>query len=314
MSTRSQDIAAMKKKVIPPFEVTQAMVALELSKTDEPVLAYFDFFARQIPVPAAYFLHVLPKFDLFDTVLDQDSPMTVGDYELNQEVIERMENKIKERLSKKNSIYVEFDVKEGDPLEELLKDAEDVGADLLVIGQKTETDYHGIMARNLVRRTPGNALVVPDQAQPTLRRMLIPIDFSDNSVRALQTAVAINKRLEEPAELICLNVYELPNLSVYKASKTPEQFKKMMEADRENAFRAFIDTYAPEVKDSVRTELVSRDLPGIGRYIYDFAEEEEVDFIVMGAKGHSKVELLFIGSVTEKVLALNDKMPVLIVK
>ena len=111
MSTRSQDIAAMKKKVIPPFEVTQAMVALELSKTDEPVLAYFDFFARQIPVPAAYFLHVLPKFDLFDTVLDQDSQMAVGDYELNQEVIERMENKIKERLSKKNSIYVEFDVK-----------------------------------------------------------------------------------------------------------------------------------------------------------------------------------------------------------
>ena len=46
----------------------------------------------------------------------------------------------------------------------------------------------------------------------------------------------------------------------------------------------------------------------------DFAKQHNVDLIVTGAKGHSQVELLLLGSVTEKLLAINDSLPTLVVK
>jgi len=296
------------KTEISPLEIVQALVGLELTETDEPVLDFFNFFSNQVPVGAAYFIHVLPKIDFFNE--DQDNQP----FEIDKGVPQRIEQMIKDRLSAENSSFVDFDIKEGDTLEEILIDSEDIGADLVVIGQSSETETHGVLAKNLIRKVKGNALIVPDQAKASIKRILIPIDFSANSIRALQTAIALTKRLHEPAELICLNVYDMPNLSVYKIGKTRDQLKDMLEEDRNNAFKAFLHTYAPEVEDEIQTVLVERDLPGISRYIVDFAEENTIDFIIMGAKGHSKVDLLLMGSVTEKLLTLNKKIPTLVIK
>lgn len=38
------------------------------------------------------------------------------------------------------------------------------------------------------------------------------------------------------------------------------------------------------------------------------------DLIIMGGKGHSKMELLLMGSRTERMLNINDSIPTLIVK
>ncbi|MBK8489753.1 MAG: universal stress protein [Saprospirales bacterium] len=312
MKTPSQNTTEMA--VISPFEVIQALVALELADADEPVLNFFDFFSGQVPVGAAYFIHVLPKIDFYNEILERNGKHGDHPYEIDRDVLQRMELKIKDRLPRENSIYVEFDIKEGDPLEEILKDAEDIGADLIIIGQRSETEAHGILAKNLVRKAKGNALVVPDRTQAAIKNILIPIDFSANSIRALQTAIALNKRLYEPANLTCLNIYDMPNLSVYKIGKTREQLKNMLEEDRNNAFKAFLHTYASEVEHEIKTVLVERDLPGIARYVLDFADENAIDFIIMGAKGHSKVDLLLMGSVTEKLLTMNDKIPTLVVK
>ena len=300
----------VEKGSIRPFEVVQALVALELADVDDPVLSYFDFFADQVPVGAASFVHVLPKIDFFNDTSDRNT----HPYEIDRDILRKMEVKIRERLPRETSVYVEFDVREGNPLEEILKDAEDISADLVVIGQRSETETHGILAKNLVRKVKGNALIVPDRTQADIKRVLIPIDFSANSIRALQTAIALNKRLHEPAQLICMNVYDMPNLSIYKTGKTREQLKRMLEEDRNSAFKAFLHTYASELEDQIQTVLIERDLPGIARYILEFSGDNGIDLIVMGAKGHSKVDLLLMGSVTEKLLTLNDKIPTMVVK
>lgn len=299
---------------IKPLEFKQAIVALELGKTDEPMLDFFQYFAKEIPVGAAYFVHVLPRVELYNPLQEAEPRWPSEDYELNDEITQRMEWKVKDRFPPKGNLFVEFDMREGDPLEEILKDAEDVKADLVVIGQRTDSEVHGILARNLVRKIQGNALIVPDRVKPPITRILIPVDFSANSIRALQVAVAMNKRLDQPAELICLNVYEMPDMSIYRTGKTREQLQKMIETDRMSAFKAFIHTYAPEWEDQIRTVLVEKDLPGVARFILEYAEENGVNFIATGARGHSKVDLLLMGSVTEKLMSINESIPVLVVK
>ena len=297
-----------------PFTIRQAIVALELGSTDEAILDYLDFFTSQAPMGAAYFLHVVPKFDLFNKMYEREVQGLISNYELNEDVIARMEGKIRDRLTKKNTVHIEFDVREGDPLEELLKDAEDVGADLAIIGQKSSSDKHGILARNLARKVRCNALIIPEQAKPQLKKILVPVDFSENSVKALQTALAINRQLEEQAIVVALNVYDMPNMSVYRVQKSREQLKKMLEEDRREAFRAFLRTHAPEEADAIETVLIERIDPGIPSYITDYGRSADIDLIVMGAKGHSKVELLLLGSITEKVLTVNEQIPILVVK
>lgn len=299
---------------IEPYGIQQALVALELGAADEAVVSYLDFFTDAVPARAIYFLHVLPKFDLLNMAIERSAESLISNVELNEEVIAQMEAEIRERLGKEDRMKIDFDVREGNPLEELMRETVAMKADLVVIGQKSGTSQHGILARNLVRRVDCNTLIIPDMARTRLKTILVPVDFSGNSARALRTAVALNRRLEKPARIIALNIYEMPNFSVYRIQKTREQLKRMIEADREEAFLHFIRTFVGDYHEMIETSLIEREAPGIAHYLMDFARDNQADFIVMGAKGHSKVELLLLGSVTEKVLNDNETVPTLVVK
>jgi nucleotide-binding universal stress UspA family protein len=48
--------------------------------------------------------------------------------------------------------------------------------------------------------------------------------------------------------------------------------------------------------------------------LVEYAEKNKYDLIIMGSKGHSKLALLLMGSMTEKVVSQTESVPVLIVK
>ncbi len=299
---------------IPSYKVGQAMIGLKLDTVDVPILKYFKFLAKKIPFDAGYFLHVAPRLELShpffkkkdDTMLDRSSMMK------NKKKTLALE--IKTELKGLKGVDIEYDVREGDKLEELLKDIEDIDADLVMIGKKLQENNQIVFAKNIIRKIKKNALVVPERSRLQLKKILVPIDFSPHSIKALHTAIGIAKQLVDPARVVCLNVYEMPNFASFNISKTREQFQAMIEEDRMEAFDAFLHSYAPEDSDRISRVLLQREMPWVPHYIMEYANKNDVDFIVMGAKGHSKVELLFIGSVTEKLLMLNDTIPTLVVK
>lgn len=297
---------------IQPFRIEAAMVGLEMGDTDEPVLAYLNFLSEQVPIQFAHCLHVAAQFDWFSPLFGKAIEPLAGQYALSEKVSEAMYKKVRAHLG---AVKITCEVREGDPLEELIRDTEEREADLIVIGQKSKADHFGILAKKLVRKTKCNALVVPEDAKLSLKKILVPIDFSAHSIKALRTALALNKRLPVAAEILAVNVYELPDFASFKISKTQEQFEKLIEEDRMEAFEAFLNTYVPQ-EDRVHLHkmLCKKELPGIAHYLMDCAREEEADFIVMGAKGHSKVELLLMGSVTERLLSINKSIPTLVVK
>lgn len=299
---------------IKPFQISQAMAALELGSTDNKTLEYIDFLTKEVPTGSIYFLHVLPRFDVINSVLGREADSLISNYEINDEVVTKMESEIRSHIGHEDGRHIDIDVKEGSPLEQLLEDAKDVNADLIVIGQKGGVSKHGILAKNLARRAEGNTLIVPDRAKVQLKRILVPVDFSKNSIAALRAALSLNMSLGQPADILALNIYEMPNLSVYKIQRTREQFERMLKKDHEDAFQAFLQTHVPEHKDSIQVQLIMQEAPGVAQYLMDVATKEDADLIIMGAKGHSKVELLLLGSVTEKLLGINEHIPTLVIK
>jgi nucleotide-binding universal stress UspA family protein len=96
--------------------------------------------------------------------------------------------------------------------------------------------------------------------------------------------------------------------------KTREELQDIVEKDRMESFKLFLENYGADQAANVKTELIENKLGDIGTYIMDFAQDNEADMIVIGAKGHSRVERLLLGSVTERLLSENETIPTLVVK
>ena len=103
---------------IDPFEVKRMMVALELGEADQTVLKYLDFFTDGIPVDTIHFSHVLPSIDLYSPFEDEQTQL-ISNAELNKEVIEKMRAELQMRRLKHQTKYFSFEVRKGNPLEEL---------------------------------------------------------------------------------------------------------------------------------------------------------------------------------------------------
>ncbi len=308
-------VATKKTTEIKPYKIDRAMVALKIGDTDDMLLSYINFLVKRIPIAAVQFIHILQKNTLQTNYFEEETRKVLGDFDLKEEVTNNLKQRVENIIPFQQERETEYLVKEGNPLEELIYQSKLNAADLVIIGQDTELIHHHILARNFLRKVKSNALVVPDSTLPRLEQILVPIDFSSYSLTALRTAVAINKSLEKKVKITCIHVYEIPNLTFYNVEKTRQELKQLIEKDRKLAMIHFLQEQVPDIKDRkyIKTELVVKEHFDIGYQINEFAKEHHTDMIIMGAKGHSKAELLMIGSVAERVLGIN-KVPTFIVK
>ncbi len=299
---------------IQPFEVKVAIAGLELEDTDGVVLDYLNFLLDVIPIHKMYFLHFMEPLKLFESLYNEGYLELMQHDAMTAATREQMQKSVDEALRTKVKDEYIVDARMGNPLSELLANATELEADLTIIGQKADQRNHSILARKFARKVNCNALLVPENSKMQLKRILVPVDYSPNSIKAIQTAISINLQLPEPVPITCLSVFEVPPVNWYRIQRTQEQMKEMMEEDRRAAFDALAKKYFPIQSGNVQLEMIEKLRPGIGKYIMDYATENQYDLIVMGAKGHSTLDAVLMGSVTEKVASLTESIPVLIVR
>ncbi len=141
-----------------------------------------------------------------------------------------------------------------------------------------------------------------------MKKILVPIDFSEYSEYALQVAATLAK--QQNAEIIVLHM-----LGLSEAVLTKNEGQEVAEAMyymklAEKRFKTFLD------KDYLKGIKVTETVQNykIFSEINDVANENDADLIVMGSHGTSGLrEEVFIGSNTEKVVRTSD-IPVLVIK
>ncbi|MFT4759604.1 MAG: nucleotide-binding universal stress UspA family protein [Paraglaciecola sp.] len=296
---------------VQPLAMSKITVALDLRETDKSILQYLNFFVQKISVAKVDFINVLRPIDLFEA---KETKGIIGDYNVTKDFTKKMGAKVWENVDFPEKIPLDFKILEGNPMEELLKEIDDQNIDLVVMGFHTGYAYHGILPQALAREIKTNFLLIPDGSRPQLKRVLVPIDFSPYSIVALQTVAALQKNYGEELEIICLNVYQLPNLHFFNADETAEKLKNIIEGDRKSAFEAYVKDFFKGNRDKISIELMVQEAPGIGHYITDFADQNDIDLIVIGAKGHSGIDRILLGSVAEQVLAYPKSKPIWVVK
>ena len=300
---------------ITAYTINQVLVGFEVGQTDEALLNYLNFWSSQIPSKAAYFLHVFREDSALRMFYEQETEMVVGPFKIDETVIDDMSKKITSYITT-DKMEMEYHAMDGNALTTLLSIEEEISPDLMVIGQNTEKIHHTILASNLIRKNTCDVLVIPNTAQPQLRKIVVPIDFSTNSIKALRRAISINRQLEKPIPIVCLHFFSVPNLSIYQTAHTINQIRVAIEEDRQKAFEYFLLNYVPKESDRthIQPTVIEQGAGSVGDHIVAFAKNKEGDLIIMGAKGHSKTHLLIMGSVTESVLLANKHQPILVVK
>lgn len=140
-----------------------------------------------------------------------------------------------------------------------------------------------------------------------MKKILVPVDFSEHSEYALEVAATLAKQFE--AEIIVLHM-----LGLSEAILTKDHSQEFMEAQyymkmAKKRFDMFLNR--PWLKEVKITQMVQN--YKIFKEINHVAKEQNIDLLVMGSHGTGGLSEIFVGSNTEKVVRTAE-VPVLVIK
>ncbi|WP_420552672.1 universal stress protein [Tenacibaculum aiptasiae] len=140
-----------------------------------------------------------------------------------------------------------------------------------------------------------------------MKKIIVPVDFSNHSEYALETASFLAKQTN--AEIIVVHMLELSNAIVSKSESYAQNETFFYLKLAEKKFHNFLQ------KDYLKGIKVTPIIKHFKIFseLDQLAREEDVDLIVMGSRGASGLKEMFIGSNTEKVIRYAH-VPVLVIK
>ena len=127
-------------------------------------------------------------------------------------------------------------------------------------------------------------------------KVLVPVDGSDNSLRALDAALLLSEKLG--SEVTAIHVMEeIPVLHIQSEKllrKLIEDYKKELQL-----ILSRCSEIAAKKGLSIKTKLIQGNASST---ILDFCEKGKYDVIVMGSRGRGEFKELVLGSVSSKVV------------
>lgn len=140
-----------------------------------------------------------------------------------------------------------------------------------------------------------------------MKKIIVPVDFSQHSEYALRTAADIARK--NKAQLYLLHMLDISDqmISITEGTKRRELMFFMQLATKR--FEEFVDR---DFMKGIKTTPVIKHFK-VFEEVNNVAKEVEADLIVMGSRGASGVKGYFVGSNTEKVVRTAD-IPILVVK
>jgi len=274
---------------------TLVKFASYITKINQTKKIYFTNIIRNLHIPK----EVLKEFpNLIDNMVEERKSQM-------REVVER-------NWEGQTDAEFVYTVKEGQLAKKVLKLAHEKSADMVVVGRKVELPGSGVGAQRLARRASCTLMIIPENSVASISRILVPSDFSAYSKDALEEAILISEKNDRKIEIFCQNVYTVPS-GYHFTGKSYEEFAAIMKTHAEIQYKKFIRKI--DTKGVKITPLYTKDEDDdLAQDIIKMAMEIDAHGIIIGAKGRTAATALFLGSMAERLIQLNDKIPLLVTR
>lgn len=202
--------------------------------------------------------------------------------------------------SLKPEVHVVF----GRDYQEILRAAEDTGADFIVLGvhrdESSRRMFGGTTAERVIRGGTRPVLMVRERSVGGYKRIMIGVDFSVYSRRAIEFAL----RLNPEAEFDLLHVFHLPFQGFIGGGRERRhEVSKKHEEMMAHVVRHEIDTLFSmlETKPAKYNRLVKEG--AVSETIREQVAERKPDLLVVGTHGRTGVVNALLGSVAQDLLS-----------
>ncbi len=271
------------------------IVGIDLKKLTNAVISYSIWLAKVFNCKNLSFFHIL-EYNL-------TPPSYLIPY------INKEKEKIRDKIAllaekvKKYSIDVEIKVLFGRLIESINKVSKEVNT-FMVLGfishvtrpSTSERILRGVKIPVLVVKSEEFPEITPEKIN--ISKILCPIDFSDNSLRALQVAKEISDKIG--AKLLIIHI--IPENKVKAIIEEPIELSKYLEYLKEEA-KNEIEKIAKGYEYEIIVGIPSEEI---------LEKAKDVDLIVIGSKGRSYTEAVIVGSVAEAVIESSNNPVILI--
>lgn len=218
---------------------------------------------------------------------------------LKEAILKKLEI-INEKINNAGIITDKPILEYGNHFDKIIQTADGINANTILIGagEKLNNDrcQLGTTAEKIIRQSDKPVWVIKNENTLKVRNILCPVDFSQESKRALNSAITIAKKFK--AKLVVLSVYEVHNFE-------PPNYKCDWDEDNEFVLSEHIKEFDLFLKDLNLTGLswekhTQKGDPSIE--ILKTLKINNSDLLIMGTTGKSGLIRVLMGSVTGKVI------------
>ena len=285
---------------------SKAMIGLDLTEMDDILIEKTIVFLKFLGIEKCYFVHVAKDLAIPQEILDNHP-------ELLSPSDESIEEKIADKLKHfdfPSTIEIEIFAEEGeDQMEIFLRWALIKDVDLIIMGRKETLAGNGSLAKGIAKKAPCSILMLQEKRPAGLpKKIMVPTDFSDHTEMIYEFSERICKDLH--AELVPVHIYQVPH-GYSKTGKTFEEFSEIMKENANKDFKKFLHKNNHHDLDC---HFVLNESGDEGKLLLEEANKIDADMILLGSRGRTKSAAILLGSVAEKLVMVNNVLPMLIFK
>lgn len=283
-------------------------VAAALDDRDPTVLQHAAHFARAADSQALVVAHVAPAFNQPPEVAAYTPEIPIPTTAEMRQRLEATVATLRDQFPP--DLGVECLACHGSLISDYVRLASQKNADLLCLGRRSRAEHDRLSeaAVTVLRKSPCSTFLIPAGCEAKYERILVPVDFSDDSREALDVAAAVAATCPG-ASIVVLHVYSVP-LGYYKLGRTHDEFARQMKTLAEQEWDKFSRSVNFRgVPGSVRFEL-SDNVP---LTILAIADELDSRLIVISSHGRTRAAGVLLGHAADTVSAKATR-PLLCVK
>jgi len=279
------------------------LVCLDLSNMDESLIGYTAFLTSVVKPKTITFFHAVQSGPTALEIAEQ-----FPEIETEEEFMELIRSELQEKVSghfNNDSIEIRIIIKQGKPTDQIIDIVNSLEPDLVLMGKKIGYAGEGVVPKRIIRYVASSVLLVPEKSRYELNNIVVPVDFSEQSAKAVQTATS----LVNSGNVTAQHIYR------YRAQFFPyalsDEEKRDVDKKIEKKMGEFKDKNG--ISDDVNFTLTLHKKGKIAEEVYNQTVKDQADFIIVSSKS-KKLNSILSHDFTDKMIEYAFGVPLLVQK